>query len=68
MGYYNGELTSYYDEELENAVKAFQTANNFEESNINGKLDNLTIRYLLAKRYKDQIGDYLNEVNQVING
>ena len=67
MGYYNGELTSYYDETLETAVKSFQIDCEFEENNQTGKLDDLTIRYLLRERYKDQESDYLNEVIEQIN-
>lgn len=62
LGYYNGELTSYYDEILESAVKQFQIDNEFEESNQTGKFDELTIRYLLAIRYDNQVEDYALEV------
>lgn len=63
LGYYNGEYTSFFDESLENAIKSYQTANGIEET---GKLDELTIRYLLAKVYDDKIADYNDEVNDVI--
>jgi len=64
LGYYTGELTSFFDEELENAVKAFQSSNEIEQT---GKLDSLTIRYILAKYQDDKVNDYKNEVNQIIN-
>lgn len=66
LGYYTGELTSYYDELLEQSIKAFQIDNGFEESKQTGKLDDLTIRYLLAKRYEDQVNDYTSEVEGIV--
>ena len=67
LGYYNVVLTSCYSEELELAVKQFQIDNNFEESKQTGKYDDLTIRYLWAKRYEDKIKDYNDEIQGVIN-
>ena len=64
LGYYDGELTSYFDESLEVALKNYQNDNGIEET---GELDSLTIRYLLAKYYNDKVLDYTNEVNKVIN-
>lgn len=64
LGYYNGELTSYFDEKLENSLKSYQEDNFIEQT---GKLDDLTIRYILAKYYDDKVLDYSNEVNKVIN-
>ena len=64
LGYYDGEYTSYFDETLENALKAYQNANGIEET---GELDFVTIRYLLAKVYDDQVNDYNSEVNEVLN-
>jgi carboxyl-terminal processing protease len=64
LGYYDGEFTSYFDEQLEMSVKKYQADNSLEQT---GELDNLTIRYILAKYYDDQIVDYRNEVNKVIN-
>lgn len=66
LGYYTGELTSYYDESLAQAVKQFQIDAGFEESEQTGNLDSLTIRYLLAKRYDDQVKDYNKEVLDII--
>jgi len=64
LGYYNGGLTSYFDEELEEALKSYQQDNYIEQT---GELDSLTIRYITAKIYDDQTNDYKNEVNKVIN-
>ena len=64
LGYYNGEYTSYYDETLENSIKAYQADNGIETT---GELDETTIRYLLAKVYEDQIEDYNNEISEVLN-
>ena len=64
LGYYDGEYTSYFDETLENALKIYQNANGIEET---GGLDSVTIRYLLAKVYDDQVNDYNNEINEVLN-
>ena len=64
LGYYDGEYTSYFDETLENALKIYQNANGIEET---GELDSVTIRYLLAKVYDDQVNDYNNEINEVLN-
>ena len=64
LGYYSGEITSFFDENLENSLKNYQHDNQIEES---GKLDELTIRYLLAKNYDDKVIDYINEINEVIN-
>ena len=64
LDYYTGELTSYFDENLEIAIKAFQRDNEIEQT---GKLDNLTIRYIVAKYQDDKVKDYNNEVNQIIN-
>lgn len=63
LGYYNGELTSYFDETLETSIKTYQTSIGIAET---GKLDKLTIRYILAKYYDDKVADYKNEVLQVI--
>ena len=64
LGYYNGEYTSYYDETLENSIKAYQADNGIETT---GELDETTIRYLLAKVYEDQLADYNNEISEVLN-
>lgn len=66
LNYYDGELTSYYDESLEKAVKQYQIDCGFEESKQTGKLDDLTIRYLLADRYNDKVKDYTHELQSVI--
>ena len=63
LGYYNGELTSFYGEELETAMKEYQRDNGLEET---GKLDSITIRYILARYYDDKIADYTNETNEVM--
>ena len=63
LGYYTGELTSFFDESLETALKQFQQDNSIDQT---GKLDNLTIRYILAKYQDDKVKDYDNEVNQAI--
>ena len=64
LGYYTGELTRYYDDTLVNSMKSYQEDCGIEQT---GKLDDLTIRYLLAKYYEDQVNDYRNEVDFVIN-
>lgn len=64
LGYYNGELTSFFDENLENALKQYQYDNSIEQT---GKLDNLTVRYILAKYQDDKVKDYINEVYTIIN-
>ncbi len=64
LGYYTGEITSFFDENLENSLKSYQHDNGIEES---GKLDKLTTRYLLAKNYDDKFIDYANEINEVVN-
>ncbi len=64
LGYYNGEVHSFYSEEVETAVKAFQHDQGISET---GELDALTIRYILALYHDSQVLDYLNEVNWVIN-
>lgn len=64
LGYYSGELTSFFDENLENSLKMYQNDNNIDQS---GELDELTIRYLIAKYIDDREIDYANEVNKVIN-
>ena len=63
LGYYNGDLTSYFDETLETSLKTYQASVGIAET---GKLDKLTIRYILAKYYDDKVADYKNEVLQVI--
>ena len=64
LGYYTGELTSFYSEELETSIKNYQKDNNIEET---GKLDELTIRYILAKYQDDKVIDYKNEIEQISN-
>ncbi len=63
LGFYEGALTSYYDTNLETAVKAFQASQNIEQT---GKLDDLTTRYLLAKYQDDKVADYKNEIDVVL--
>ena len=63
LGYYNGELTSFFDEKLENALKQYQLDNEIEQT---GKLDDLTIRYILAKYQDDKVADYYNEILEVL--
>ena len=63
LGYYNGELTSFFDEELETALKQYQLDNEIEQT---GKLDDLTIRYILAKYQDDKVADYYNEILEVL--
>lgn len=63
LGYYSGELNSFYTEELEEAMKQYQRDNSIEET---GKYDDLTSRYILAKYQDDKIKDYQNEINQII--
>lgn len=68
LGYYTGEINSFYSEELANAVKEFQIANGFEESNQTGNLDSLTIRYILAKYQDDKTISYNKEVSDILMG
>ena len=65
LGYYNGDINSFFSNELENDLKAYQSDNQIEET---GKLDELTIRYILSKYYDDKIKAYHNEVLEVLNG
>ena len=64
MGYYNGELTGYFDSQVEDALQLYQGDNGIDQS---GELDELTIRYILAQYYDDSVNDYNEEVNKVIN-
>ena len=64
LGYYSGELTSFFNEELEESLKTYQKDNDINET---GELDELTLRYILAKYYDDKINDYANELNEIIN-
>ena len=64
LGYNPGNMTNLYDEDLEITIKKYQKDNSIPET---GKLDELTIRYILAKCQDDKINDYKNEVNKVIN-
>lgn len=68
LGYYLGDVNSFYSEELENAVKSFQVSSGFDESKQTGKLDELTIRYLLAKYQDDKLTSYNKEVNDILIG
>ena len=63
LGYYEGELNSFYGEELEKAIKGYQKDNELEET---GKLDSITIRYILARNYDDKVADYTRETNKII--
>ena len=64
MNYYTGEITGFYSESVKQAVMNYQTDVGITPT---GKLDALTVRYILAKIYEDQIKDYKNEVITVIN-
>lgn len=64
LGYYNGEINSIFTDELSQAMKDYQSSVGIEQT---GELDELTIRYILAKYYDDQVKDYNNEVNEVIS-
>lgn len=64
LNYYDGPITGFFSENLKNSLMNYQKDLGIEES---GKLDKLTIRYILAKIYDDQVADYKNEVNYVIN-
>ena len=68
LGYYTGEINSFYSNELVTAVKNYQIACGFSENNKTGKLDELTIRYILAKYQDDKENSYNKEVNDVLNG
>lgn len=63
LGYYDDELTSFFGEKLYEAIIEFQSDNGIEET---GKLDDLTIRYILAKYNDDKVEDYSNEISEVI--
>ena len=64
LNYYSGEETGYFDSALKESLIQFQKDNNIEQT---GKLDRLTIRYLLAKSYDDKIIDYKNEIQEVLS-
>lgn len=68
LGYYTGEINSFYSDELVNAVKNYQIANDFSEEKQTGKLDELTIRYILAKYQDDKENSYKKEVEDILNG
>lgn len=63
LGYYSGELTSFYDEMLEQSLKEFQEDEGIFQT---GKLDKLTIRYILAIYYEDKVADSYNELMDVL--
>lgn len=64
LGYYNGEITGFFDSDLKQSVISYQVFNNIEQT---GKLDDLTIRYILKDIYDDRVEDYNNEVINVVN-
>ena len=64
LGYYDGELNSFFDDNLVYSLKEYQYDNGLEQS---GELDAITIRYILAKYYDDKVVDYANEINKVIS-
>lgn len=64
LNYYSGEETGYFDNTLKESLIQFQKDNGIEQT---GKLDRLTIRYLLAKSYDDKIIDYNNEIEEVLD-
>lgn len=64
LNYYDGEITGFFSENLKDALIAYQASLGINQS---GELDNLTIRYLLAKIYDDKVADYNSEVQQVIS-
>lgn len=64
LGYYNGEITSFFSESVKQSLTNYQHDLGITES---GELDALTIRYILAKMYDDKMLDYDNEITSVIN-
>lgn len=64
MGYYDGEINSIFTDELVQTLKNYQAEEGIEQT---GELDELTVRYIVARYYDDQVKDYNNEVNEVIS-
>lgn len=64
MGYYDGEITGFFSENLKSSLIEYQKDLGISQT---GELDSLTIRYILAKIYDDKVADYNNEVYYVIN-
>jgi len=69
LGIYEGVMHSFMDENMVEAIKAFQSSAPSEENlEINGKWDNKTIRYLSKLMYDDKINYLNNELESVIEG
>lgn len=63
LNYYTGDVTGIFDSLLKDSLISYQHNNGIEET---GKLDTLTIRYILKDNYISQIKDYNDEVLRVI--
>lgn len=64
LNYYTGEETGFFDGVLKESLIDFQHAYEIEET---GKLDKVTIRYILKEIYDDKVSDYNNEILEVLN-
>lgn len=67
LGYYTGEEHSFIDEKMVEEIKLFQeSAPDSENLNVNGKIDNKTIRYLAKLIYDDKVSYLDNELDQAL--
>ena len=63
LGYYNGPLHSFIDEEVVSSIKLFQQAEGLEET---GKIDMVTIRYMAKLIYDDKVAYLENELQAAL--
>jgi carboxyl-terminal processing protease len=64
LGYYNGELHSFLDENTSDAISKFQSDYNLET---NGVIDKATLRVISKLVYDDKINYSNDELNRVLN-
>ena len=63
LGYYQGPLHSFVDENVYNSLKEFQKDNNLTQTGI---VDNETLRYINKLMYDDKVLYLDNELNDVL--